>query len=112
MRSLEELRSMVADPNTCLMVACDGERIIGMASLYVMQKIDGRTSHIEDVVVSSEYRGQGIGEKLMQALIKKAREDGLHEIELTSRPSRVAARALYEKLGFQKSETDVFTLTL
>ena len=107
-----ELEALLAERNIIMMVARDGERIVGMATLYVIQKVGESISYIEDVVVSEEYRGQGIGERLMRALIGAAQDRDIHYIELTSRPSRIAAHKLYEKLGFKKYETDVFKLEL
>ena len=63
---------------------------------------------IEDVCVSSKFRGMGIGKALMEEAIKRCD----NYITLTSRPERVAAHKLYEKLGFVKSNTDVFKKVL
>jgi ribosomal protein S18 acetylase RimI-like enzyme len=51
--------------------------------------------------VLSSWRGQGIGEALMRAAIKKAQSRGLTRIELTVREHNKPAIALYKKLGFQ-----------
>lgn len=108
----ERVEEVLADANAILMVAKDGEQIAGMASLYVLPKTAMRIAHIDDVVVGSAYRGQGLGEKLMHALIDEARARGVKQVELTSRPARVAAQGLYQKIGFVKRETDAFRLTL
>ena len=64
------------------------------------------------MIVSEEYRGQGLGEKIMRKVVTIARTKKLTSLKLTSRPSRVAAHRLYEKLGFEKKETEVFGLKL
>lgn len=110
--SLEGVREVLASTNAILMTVQDEGKIIGMATLYVMPTTEKRVGHVDDVVVSSEYRGQGLGEKLMRALIDAARERGVSSLHLTSRPARVAAQKLYEKVGFKKRETDVFKLSL
>jgi RimJ/RimL family protein N-acetyltransferase len=51
--------------------------------------------------VLAPFRGQGIGEALMQAAIEKAWHKGLTRIELTVREYNKPAIALYEKLGFK-----------
>ena len=110
--SVEELRQIVEDKNVALLVAKDGERIIGMASLYIMTKLSKRTGGVEDVVVDSTYRGQGLGEKLMQAIIDTARAEHLKTLYLTSRPERTAANKLYQKLGFELKQTNPYRLKL
>jgi phosphinothricin acetyltransferase len=67
---------------------------------------------IEDVVVSSDYRGQGLGRKLMENLINIARKEKLISLNLTSSPKRVAARNLYQSLGFNLSDTGIFWMKL
>ena len=107
-----EVEQMIRDPNTLLMVALDGERIVAMATLYIVQKLGSRTSYLEDVVVLSEYRGEGIGKKLMETVIALARERQVRSISLTSRPERVAAHRLYDSVGFAKRDTSTFKLSL
>ena len=89
----------------------DDERIIGCATLCVFDSPTGRKASVEDVVVSSSYRGQGLGKMLMQHVIEFAKTE-LHDvdIQLTSRPHRVAANQLYQQLGFQKKETNVYVM--
>lgn len=110
--SSEEIGSILLNSSIIFVVAKDSDRIVGMAALYIHQKVGKIGSYIEDVVVDSAYRGQGLGKKIVQALIDEARERGVVSIALTSRPERVAAHTLYEKLGFKKYDTTVFRITL
>jgi ribosomal protein S18 acetylase RimI-like enzyme len=66
---------------------------------------------IEDVVVDSSMRGRGVGELLTREAMRLAFERGAETIDLTSRPSREAARRLYEKMGFVVRDTSVFRYT-
>ncbi len=95
-----------------LLVARDGDRIRGMATLCTFHTPMKRSGLIEDVVVDEFARGQGIGEALLQRLIRTAREDGLQHLELTSQGARTAANHLYHKLGFALRETNHYRLTL
>lgn len=108
----ERVEELLADQNAVMMTADDNGRIAGMATLYVLPTTTKRIAHVDDVVVSSAYRGQGLGEKLMRAIIEEARKRGVAELHLTSRPARVAAQSLYQKVGFVKRETDAFRLKL
>lgn len=89
----------------------EDDRIIGCATLCVFDSPTGRKASVEDVVVSSSYRGQRLGKLLMERVIEFAKTE-LHnvEIHLTSRPHRVAANQLYQQLGFQKKETNVYVM--
>lgn len=93
-----------------LFVAKDGERIAGCATLCPFVSPTGRKASIEDVVVSTEYRGRGIGRKLVEAAIEKAKEFSPVTIQLTSRPSRVAANHLYQSMGFIQKDTNFYYL--
>lgn len=109
---LADLKEVVSDPSIFLVVAKDGDEIVGMGFLYTIIKIGKRSGSVEDVVVDNDYRGQGFGEKITQALIDIARHEGLKSLYLTSSPERVTAYRLYEKLGFKKRDTFVFKLNL
>jgi ribosomal protein S18 acetylase RimI-like enzyme len=107
-----ELRVILENKNVVMVVAKEGQRIVGVATLYIQQKIGKRTSHIEDVVVDEEFRGQGLGKKLIQTLISAAKTRKVGTIHLTSRPERTAANALYKKLGFKLKKTNPYSLHL
>jgi ribosomal protein S18 acetylase RimI-like enzyme len=108
----KELSMIARDTNIVVMVAKDGTRIVGVATLYVLKKIGKRTAQVEDVVVDDGYRGRGLGEKLMEALIVEAKKRNVRTVSLTSRPARIAANKLYQKIGFERRETNVYRLKL
>ena len=68
----------------------------------------GSRCRIEDVVVDETHRGKGLGRKLMEQTIAVLRKRHVDSVELTSRPSRVAANALYRSLGFTLHKTNVY----
>lgn len=84
---------------------------VGMATLIIYRKPTGLVGMVEDVIVTEKWRGKSAGRKLMRALIAKAKEEGLKALALTSNPKRVAARALYQSLGFEIKDTTCFVLT-
>ena len=61
-------------------------------------------------MVDERFRGRGLGRKIMEITLAAMRKAGVASIELTSHPSRVAARALYRSLGFKPRKTGVFEL--
>ncbi len=91
-------------------------RIVGMATLCIVPTLHGTIGFVEDVVVDSCMRGEHIGEGLLIRLIEYARDSAeVNQLELTSKPERTAANALYQKLGFEQYEpapTNHYRLTL
>ena len=64
-------------------------------------------------MVAQTHRGQGLGRKLLEAIIDFAgNELGDVDLHLTSRPQRVAANALYQSLGFERRETNFYRLKI
>ena len=88
------------------------QELVGLASLFVIEKIEYTTGAIEGVVVDENYRRQGVGQAMMRALINQAKELELVHLDLTSNPTRVAANRFYQKLGFEKRNTNVYRLKL
>lgn len=103
-----DLILVLKDSNCHLYVVLDGERIIGCATLCVFHSPTGTKASIEDVVVSSAYRGQHLGKQLMEYVLEQAKTYAPMELHLTSNPMRVAANKLYQSLGFQKKETNCY----
>ena len=87
-------------------------RIIGCATLCVFHSPTGTKASIEDVVVSSAYRGQHLGKQLMEYVLEQAKAYAPVELHLTSNPMRVAANHLYQSLGFQKKETNCYQMSI
>ncbi len=109
---LTHFREILYHPTSRLLVAMDGESITGCLTL-VWYKIPSLTRFwIEDVVVDQKYRGVGIGKALILNAIEMAQKLGGHYIDLTSRTSRIEANHLYQGLGFEKRETNVYRLKL
>ena len=82
--------------------------ILGMLSLATFDIPTGRRAWVEDVVVDGAARGQGAGQKLVEAAVQHAQAIGAKSVDLTSRPSREAANRLYRRAGFVLRETNVY----
>lgn len=106
--SIGDVERMLHSDSASLFVAKEGARIVGMLTLITFRIPTGRRAWIEDVVVDADARGEGIGERLTEAAVDEARRRGARTIDLTSRPSREAANALYQKMGFERRETNVY----
>ncbi len=105
-----DLDVITSDKDIIFAVARDGSKAIGMAAGYVIVKFGKKIGYIEEVVVSEAYRGQGIGRKLLELIIEEAKKANVRQLYLTSREGRTAANSLYQKLGFEKRETNNYRL--
>lgn len=73
-----------------------GGVIAGYAGMWLI--ID--EAHVTNIALAAAYRGAGLGEQLVRALMELARERGAVSMTLEVRVSNVKAQALYTKLGF------------
>lgn len=90
----------------------DSGAIVGVATLVTFPIPTAMRAWIEDVIVDEAASRQGIGEALTRAMIDRARQLGCKTVDLTSRPTREAANRLYQRIGFQPRDTNVYRLTL
>jgi len=89
-----------------IVVENESGEIIGTFHLTFLQYLTHQGSiraQIESVRVREDYRGKGIGEKMFQWIINRAKEKGAHLVQLTSDKKRPDAIRFYEKLGFTAS---------
>ena len=80
------------------LVAVDGDRVAG----YIGSQTVCDETDMMNVAVTGDYRRQGLGEKLVLALVEELKALGSHCLTLEVRDSNTPARTLYEKLGFQQ----------
>ncbi len=76
----------------------DRAAIVGFAALLLTPP----ESDVLDIIVRTEYRGKGIGTKLLDGLCDHALLRQVDTVFLEVRPSNTPARKLYEKLGFEQ----------
>lgn len=110
----KDIKDMLTSSVNRLFVArrLDNKEIVGMLTLVVFRIPYAKKGLIEDVVVGGEYRGKGIGTKLISTAINQARQEKVKYLDLTSHPKRVAANRLYQRLGFEKRNTNVYRIKL
>ena len=89
------------DPNSITFVMSDNKAILGVASLHIIEKLTRKLGLIEDVAVSKNNKGLGIGKKLVEKLIQTGKEKKCDKIVLSSSEKN---SEFYEKMGFQKKE--------
>lgn len=108
--SVTALQEIIDSDAVTLLIARDHRGVIGMLSLVLFRIPTGLRAWIEDVIVDSGTRGRGVGRSLNEAAIERAVAAGAVTVDLTSRPAREAANRLYQKIGFERRETNVYRL--
>ncbi|GHT22192.1 hypothetical protein AGMMS4957_12070 [Bacteroidia bacterium] len=106
--TMAELEAIINSDNVFLFVAEEDEQILGTITLATYRTLSGLKAWIEDVIVDESKRGEGIGQTLVQFALDFAQGMGIQKIDLTSNPNRLAANALYQKMGLSRRETNVY----
>ena len=90
----------LADHRDTLLVARDGEAVVGSAALEVY----GDAALLRSVAVDERWRGQGLGQRLTDAALEMARMRGIHEVYLLTE----TAADFFPRFGFRRvARTDV-----
>jgi len=108
----DEVRKILASEACHLLLAKEGDRLIGMLTLVIFQIPTGVRGWIEDVVVDVDARGKGVGKELVDSALELAGQFDAKTVDLTSRPGREAANLLYQKAGFVLRETNLYRYRL
>ncbi|MFE2960288.1 GNAT family N-acetyltransferase [Nocardia tengchongensis] len=104
----EALAQLASTESTTVLAARSDGKIVGTLSLVMFPIPSGLRARIEDVVVDDSARGQGVGAALIEEAKTRASAASARTLDLTSRASRSAANRLYERLGFQPRESQVY----
>ncbi len=110
--SRDQLVELVEGRDTDVFIARVDDEIVGSLTLAFYRIPTGLKAWIEDVVVDDEARGHGIGRRLNESALERARERGAKNVALTSRPSREAANRLYQRIGFEVRNTNLYRYEL
>lgn len=109
----ERIKTLLAESNSHLFIAeDDNSRCLGMITVGFYTSPTGKKAWIEDVVVDETSRGLGIGKELVRFAMTFAEEEQADALMLTSNPARIAANKLYQSLGFERKETNVYRITV
>lgn len=97
-------KSKIADNRNYYFIGIDNNEIVGFLSLVIDYQLAhaAKVATIEELIVTSNYRGNGIGRKLLDNAILYAKDNNCDCIELTSGFQREQAHRFYERNGFTK----------
>ena len=100
----ERFGTLLADGQTAVLLAGAGPDGIAVLRLRPSIWTDALECYLAELYVVPERRGRGLGRALMEAAIDLARREGADHMDLGTAEDDVAARALYESLGFTNRE--------
>ncbi len=101
----QRLAALIDRPDYVTFVACDGETVVGLAGafLHLAVEHDGQFARLTGLVVHENWRGRGIGARLMKRLEEWAQQQGAIAVMLTSGNHRHQAHDFYRHIGYQQT---------
>ena len=78
----------------------ENKKIIGSATIWIEPKLIrnySRVAHLEDIVIDSKFRGFGLGKKIVETLLKIARDNNCYKCVLNCEPALIS---FYQNIGF------------
>jgi len=101
-QAMENCRALLARPDHHLLAARIRGTACGFLHLTTRQSLlhDRPTGLIDELVVSQEFRGQGIGRLLVDAALNRLRDLGCCDVEVSTERSNLQAHEFYRKCGF------------
>ena len=100
---IEDVRKFVErvrDRGAAQVVAIDGDRVVGWCDIVRRSGEGFEHSGVLGMGLLEEYRERGLGARLLEAALQRAREAGLERVELAVWASNDRARRLYDRSGF------------
>ena len=106
----EMFKELLASSNSHLFFLMKDGQIAGMLTVGIYYSPTGGKAWIEDVVVDEAFRGQGLSKLLVAHAIEFTKSKHVPSLMLTSNPKRIAANKLYQAMGFNRKETNVYRM--
>jgi len=89
-------------PRGVLLIACRDGQPVGAVGLWPHED---QTAEMKRLYVRPEARGLGLGRRLAVRLMQEAERRDYHRLELETLPQMMAARTLYQDLGFMEQDS-------
>jgi RimJ/RimL family protein N-acetyltransferase len=100
-QEVEFIAKTAAAERAFILIAVEGDRVMGLLDLQAGEREHNRHAGRFGMSVAKEYRGQGIGRRMLEEMIARAKAwPGFCRVELEVFPHNTAAIRLYESAGF------------
>jgi GNAT superfamily N-acetyltransferase len=102
--ALKNCKSLVNDAGSHFLVAAIEGTPVGFINFTIRRTILHRSPSalIDELVVSEEYQGRGVGKQLLLAAAEKCRQLGCCEVEVSTEQTNLRARKFYKKCGLEE----------
>jgi ribosomal protein S18 acetylase RimI-like enzyme len=97
------IKKLLDAGDTVVLVAGDGPDGLAVLRFRLSIWTEGLECYLAELYVTPQRRGHGLGKALMNAALELARERGADYMDLNTGEKDVAARRLYESLGFSRT---------
>jgi GNAT superfamily N-acetyltransferase len=102
----ERMRQLIASGDTLVLLAGDGPDGVAVLRLRAAIWSTGLECYLAELYVTPDRRGHGLGRALMEEAIREARDRGADTMDIGVDEPDLAARRLYESLGFTNQGDD------
>ncbi|WP_133740853.1 GNAT family N-acetyltransferase [Actinorugispora endophytica] len=101
------LHAIGASGDGTVLVAVDGDEIVGTATLMPFREsseiaLSAEETEIRALAVAPAAQGRGVGRLLLRAVVDRAARDGARHLVLSTQPDMVAAQRMYASEGFAR----------
>ena len=103
-RILRNSQDFLKDTNSYILIAEVSGTLIGFINFTTRRTLlhTGLSGLIDELVVSKNHRGKGIGKQLIYSAIEKCKHLGCCEVEVTTEFANTNAREFYKSCGFEE----------
>lgn len=112
----EWIEAVIASPWHDQLLAFDGEKLVGMATMSAVFLPSKRwNAYLEELVVDGACQGKGVGSVLWEAIVEWGREKGARRLEFSASGNsekKAAAVEFYLRKGIKIHDTNFFRLEL
>ncbi|MEY9828911.1 ribosomal protein S18 acetylase RimI-like enzyme [Sinorhizobium fredii] len=106
---MERQEAEIIDPSAAVFLATADDQIIGYAHVIV-GLADKRSALLNRIYINSEWRGSGLANDLLEAVLGESEQRGVTRLELTVFERNVRAIAFYKRAGFAATGSTTFTV--
>ena len=100
----KRIRELLASGDVTVLIGGDGPDGLALLRFRPSLWSESLDCYLEELYVVPDLRGRGLGQALMKAAIETAQAEGAGYMDLGTAETDTAARALYEKMGFSRTE--------
>ncbi|RPG29213.1 MAG: GNAT family N-acetyltransferase [Muricauda sp. TMED12] len=100
-KALDDMYSNYNVPKAAYFVVEHDGKVIGCAGVAQLDNYEGNVCELQKMYFLEEARGKGLGAKMIEACLEKAKEFGFEACYLETMPYMEAAQKLYKKNGFE-----------